>query len=184
MFRILTLAIFISFLLPSTIWATTGFEGLNLVAAFNVNSNRQSNSETAEKVEETNKIMSTRLGYTMEGGFYLGVIDETQNTNNGILDLKTNNKGGTIGITDKGCYIAYHFLNGSTKELSKTTTLKGKGSGVDFGRQFDLGGALSFGAQLSFRSIVYDISETEGVASAIKFESHSMKPMLTFGLTF
>ena len=185
MFRILLLTLFIWVATPATSWATTAFEGINLSSSNFVTSSQQDNGETGESTKITDAYISTRIGYTLEGGFYLGWVDESQVTGDGTADLESTNKGITVGFTDLGCYSAFHYFTESTKELASNTLLTGKGGwGLDIGRQFELGSVLSFGAQISYRSITYKEKTLEGLVSSTNFQSKTWQPMVTFGLTF
>jgi len=184
MIRTISLALFLCVTLPSSSWATTGYEGFHIITSFNVNASKQNNNDTGIHTEETVKIMSTRIGYTLKGGFYLGVIDEAQDTNNGSDTLKTTHKGGSVGISQDGSYIIYHSLTESKTDIDALTSYSGKGSGMDFGHHFQVGDTLSIGAQLSFRTLEFDRAETDGITSKIDVTTHWMRPMITFGLTF
>jgi hypothetical protein len=139
--------------------ATTGYEGVNLTLSFFLGGEEETNNKTGEKAEENTLILSSRLGTTMEGGFYLGLLYESERIDNGSYELAAINKGATIGITHKGSYILYHFILDASQDIDAATTHSGKGSGMDFGYHFEMGAGFSAGAQLSFRSLEFDTSK-------------------------
>lgn len=174
----------ICLVLPINGFATTGWEGFSIAPSFYFSSVKTTDNDMNTKVEQTNMIMSTRVGWTMNGGFYVGGIYESKILDDGSDEFKSKNIGASIGFTESGSFIVYHHLFNVSSEVSSNTEYTGKGSGFDFGHHFQLNEMFSLGAQLSIRSYDFDESDVSGTNSKINIEKSTTIPMLSLGITF
>lgn len=179
------IVIILNLFFVSQLRASTGYEGFNLAPSFFFTSKSvDADGEGSKEIEETTSINSTRIGVTLKGGFYFGLLYESIKIDDGSDVFASKNYGTSIGITHNGSYMVFHFIHKANREQDIETEYRGAGSGFDFGHQFQLNSYLSIGIQLSHRAYKFDEGKIKNKDVDIDVESYATVPMVSLGLTF
>lgn len=115
---------------------------------------------------------------------YLGTIYDLTMKNDGNGNLQDSNIGVSVGFSDKGCYLLYHYFFTSNYHLDATTKYQGTGMGFDMGYQVSLGKGFSLGGQISYKKMNFKERIINGEEIGTDYSRENILPSFIFGFSF
>ena len=144
--------------------------------------------DSGAATKQTFTAIHARVGYILSNRFYVGGIYEQETWNSGgTFSPKITGFGPSVGyVSEKGFNVILHYLYGAQYEQS--TTFKrtaGAGPQIDVGYSFELNSTFALGPQITYRSVTFSKSETNGVENDDdKITYTDLRPMIALFVKF